>query len=108
MFLDIDDLYKEHHTVQWLNLYDFVAGASAANDSNICLGDMELFRQELDECGVGLAIVCTSVQIHCKLAGGGLYNFFLRAAGFDKNRIYSHVTIIHLACYNKSICQNLN
>ena len=40
-----------------LQFYDFVAGGSAGEDFDLGFGDVEVFGEEVNESGVGFAVV---------------------------------------------------
>ena len=63
----------------------FGAGFGAADDSDTSLRDFEMFREELNQRGVGFAVVGFGAKINDELVFVSLEDFFLRGAGFYGN-----------------------
>ena len=49
----------------------------AAGDDDRGFGDLEMLREELNQCCVGLAVVRSSAKIDSKLAEGGFNDLLL-------------------------------
>ena len=66
-------------------------GFLAASDSDGGFCDMEMFCDEFDQGGVGLAVVGFSAKIGEIFAGSGFDEFFLAGAGFNGNGNLRHI-----------------
>lgn len=55
-----------------------MAGFGATYDSDVGFGDVEVFGEELDEGGVGFAVVGFGAQINGEFGGGSGEDFLLR------------------------------
>ena len=66
---------------------------SAAGNGDRGFGDAEVLRKELDESGIGFAVVRLGAEVDGKFAGSGFDNLFLRGAGLDGDNIF-HTYII--------------
>ena len=55
-----------------------MAGFGDNYDSGAGFGDVEVFGEELDEGGVGFAVVSFGAQINSEFGGGGGEDFLLR------------------------------
>ena len=74
-----------------------MAGFGATYDSDAGFGDVEVFGEELDEGGVGFAVVGFGAQINGEFGGRGGEDFLLRRAGFDGDIVF-HMNIITFWC----------
>ena len=72
----------------------------AASDSDGGFRDLEMFREEFDESGIGLGIVGFGAKVDGEGAGGGcgcwggFDDLFLGGAGFNGDLILIHSVII--------------
>ena len=71
-----------------------MAGVGTADNGDSSLGDMKMFGEELNKCGICLTVVSTGVKIHCKSAVGICDELFLRAARLYRDSVCRHRYII--------------